>query len=255
MDSSNLSLGQKIKKYRLRSNKSQLDLELETGLSTGTISRIENGAINPTKETLLKLIDILGLNGFEAASLFNIEVVSVARLISLTNNLNTEDSLMGVLQRSVDDIVSELDLHGSVIALIEKDKLHAITVTNSWYADLMFKIIGKRIDELSFKIKNNEDNFFVRAIKENKSFVSEELLDFTKGAFPSSLAPLVQRLTHHGSGIVFPLYYKGKPLGGIMFSKSYKDDFVYEYEVLESFSNAVANAISRFGYKLVDSNE
>lgn len=53
---------------------SQLALEVAINLSPGTISRIENGIINPNKETILKIAKALNLNGVETASLFGIQI-------------------------------------------------------------------------------------------------------------------------------------------------------------------------------------
>ncbi len=62
-----------LKKYRLNKGVSQLDLELAINASTGTISRIENGRINPTKETLFKIAEFLELDFFETSKLLGIE--------------------------------------------------------------------------------------------------------------------------------------------------------------------------------------
>jgi len=59
------TLGNKIRVFRKLKGFSQLELELAVGLSTGTISRIENNDINPPKETILKISKVLKLNGLE----------------------------------------------------------------------------------------------------------------------------------------------------------------------------------------------
>jgi transcriptional regulator with XRE-family HTH domain len=58
-------LGTKIRNFRKRSGLSQLQLETELGASSGTISRIENGEVNPTKETIGKISKILKLSDWE----------------------------------------------------------------------------------------------------------------------------------------------------------------------------------------------
>jgi len=59
------TLGNKIRVFRKLKGLSQLDLELAIGASTGTISRIENNDTNPSKETILKIAKVLGLNHLE----------------------------------------------------------------------------------------------------------------------------------------------------------------------------------------------
>lgn len=68
------SLGQKIYKFRKRVGLSQFDLELEIDAASGSISRVENDLVNPTKETLRKIAKALDLAKFEEASLFEIEI-------------------------------------------------------------------------------------------------------------------------------------------------------------------------------------
>lgn len=60
-----LTLGRKLYAFREDRKISQTKVEVETGLSFGTISRIENGAINPTKETLHRISTCLNLDSYE----------------------------------------------------------------------------------------------------------------------------------------------------------------------------------------------
>jgi transcriptional regulator with XRE-family HTH domain len=67
-----MTLGQKIKKYRQELKMSQLDLENSIDASPGVISRIENGKVNPTKETLMKIGFRLELSFQEMSDLLGI---------------------------------------------------------------------------------------------------------------------------------------------------------------------------------------
>ncbi len=68
----NLSLGQKVKYFRLKSGLSQLELELEIDASPGSICRLEADKVNPTKETLFSISKALNLTYAETAYLFGI---------------------------------------------------------------------------------------------------------------------------------------------------------------------------------------
>ncbi len=59
------TLGNKIRVFRKLKGFSQLELELATGTSTGTLSRIENSDINPTKETVMRIAEVLNLTILE----------------------------------------------------------------------------------------------------------------------------------------------------------------------------------------------
>lgn len=71
-----ITLGEKIKYFRKRAGLSQLDLEVAIDASAGSISRIENNVINPTKETILDISDALNLHPIETAYLFGIMIFS-----------------------------------------------------------------------------------------------------------------------------------------------------------------------------------
>jgi DNA-binding XRE family transcriptional regulator len=67
------TLGNLIRKYRLRLNLSQLELECIIDSPAGTLSRLENNKINPQKETLHKLASALSLSRDEKIRLFGID--------------------------------------------------------------------------------------------------------------------------------------------------------------------------------------
>lgn len=64
------SLGNKIRFFRKRAGLSQFNLELAIGASAGMISRIENGMVNPKRETLKKISKELSLNEYEKNYLY-----------------------------------------------------------------------------------------------------------------------------------------------------------------------------------------
>lgn len=68
------TLGEKVRFFRLRKRVSQLDLEINSELATGTVSRIERNLIDPTKQTLFKIAKYLELDSKEIAYLFEINL-------------------------------------------------------------------------------------------------------------------------------------------------------------------------------------
>jgi len=86
------TLGNKIRVFRKLKGLSQLDLELTIGASTGTISRIENCDINPTKETILKIAKVLKLNSLELEYLIGYlaEPASIQEIEEIRNSLKNE---------------------------------------------------------------------------------------------------------------------------------------------------------------------
>lgn len=60
-----VDIGRRIRFFRKRANMSQLDLENEIDGSSGMISRIEGNLVNPTKETVINIADVLNLSSAE----------------------------------------------------------------------------------------------------------------------------------------------------------------------------------------------
>ena len=54
-------LGKKIKEIRDGKGLSQIDVSAKAGISTSTLSLIENGKKNPQKTTLKCILDVLGV--------------------------------------------------------------------------------------------------------------------------------------------------------------------------------------------------
>lgn len=67
-------IGKKIKFFRVRAGLSQLDLELAIHAAQGSISRIESGRVNPTKETIWSIATHMGLGREDTASLFGLDM-------------------------------------------------------------------------------------------------------------------------------------------------------------------------------------
>ncbi len=58
-------IGRRLKYFRQRVGISQLDLEIALDMSQGSVSRIESGKVNPTKETVLSIAGNLQMNDRE----------------------------------------------------------------------------------------------------------------------------------------------------------------------------------------------
>ena len=56
------AFGKKLKQLRVKKGITQLDLEIESGIPRTDISRIENGLINISFSTIVKLAEALEIN-------------------------------------------------------------------------------------------------------------------------------------------------------------------------------------------------
>lgn len=243
MSNNDLTLGQKISNFRKRAGMSQLDLELEIGAGQGSISRIENDQVNPTKETIINIIKTLNLNAIESASLFNIDTRDFTNIVKASRNVNSSLDLDEVLQKAVDDIVYELNLLGSVIVLIEESKVYAKTFTRKWYTQLVLNIFNVPFSSLNTDLSASSENYFVKTILEDKSYFSLRLSDYTKGVLSDSVADLAQKISTHTCAISLPIKVNNKIIGGMLFSKNYVDDFNNEMDILRAFTDHIGVAI------------
>ncbi|MEO6729410.1 MAG: helix-turn-helix domain-containing protein [Candidatus Dojkabacteria bacterium] len=238
-------LGQKIRNFRKRANKSQMDLELEIGASPGSLSRIENGEVNPTKETLVKIIEVLKLQNIEAATLFNLDLKELPNVVRLARKVSSNLDLDKLLQDAVNDIAFELNLLGVVICLKHGNFLYAKTFTQSWYTRLVLNIIQTDFNKLYLDITTPQaqSNKFLEVISTGKPLISERLSDFSSPPLPKALADLSQKVSGHVCAIGLPLIADKQVVGVIMFTKGYVDDFKNELPILEAFSEHVATAV------------
>src|SRR5260221_11095434 len=134
-----LKIGLKIRNFRLRAGLSQLDLEGKIEAAPGSLSRIESGQVNPSKETLLKIVDALNLKGVEALALFGMQHEDLGKLVETSRKFN---SLMidEVMQNAVNEIAYEMNLLAAAIFILEDDKVYSKTFTKTWFTDLIFQL-------------------------------------------------------------------------------------------------------------------
>jgi transcriptional regulator with XRE-family HTH domain len=239
------NIGNLIKFYRKRSNFSQLDLELKIECSQGSVSRIENGEVNPTKETLIRIVEALGLKGYEAAELFGIETDSFINIIKISQELNDSLDLDSILQKSVDTICYELKFAGAALILVDGDKAWAQTITHSYLAQLCLKVLDSPFKSRYFSLvePTYRKNLMVRTILDKQNYISHKMSDFAYPSVSMKIANLLEKISTFKSGIAMPIIYNNQAIGSILFVKDYKDDFHNEISVLMAFTNHIATAI------------
>lgn len=238
----NNTLGKKIKNFRLRAGLSQMKLEGLIDASPGSISRTENGEVNPTKETLWKIIDVLNLSPKEASSLFLINIESEILVHSLKDKLKA-DTLEQVLQNAVDLIVFQLGLLSSFITIVEGDRLYAKTATNNWMTTITRKIISVPFETLNISMNENS-NLMVRCINEKKPLVDYGLVNFVVPGVNQTIGKFLEKMASVKSGIAIPIILNNNAIGAIFFGKTYIDDYSGEVAALELYAKYIAEAIN-----------
>lgn len=244
MESKEKSLGKKIEFYRKRAKLSQLELELEIDAAQGSISRIENGQVNPTKETIRKIIDVLDLNIIEAAELYELSIEDISKIVRLAGKLNSNLDMDIMLDNAVNSIARDLDLSGVCILLVENGYLR-VRALDDLPGDptLVSRIIGGPTTRLKISLDSTSKNIILRSVKENTVLSSFDAYDFTRDVLPKSITNLIVRFTYFESGIVFPLSYDSEIIGAVMFMKSAREDFTREFEILKAFTENLSLAV------------
>ncbi len=235
------SLGQKIKNFRKRAGKSQFDLELDIEASPGSISRIESGEVNPTKETLMKIVECLNLNELEQSSLFNIGNKFSVNVLENINELIVAGDSEDLLNKATSMFIKELNLLAIIVCLIDGEFIKAKALTSQWYTPIINGIIGTDFKNLRFRFESEEfkKNSMYKVIREGKELLSDKLEDFACPPLSVSVSRTLATFTGNKANICFPIPGQNKILGTILFTKNVKDDFQTEREVLREFTKVL----------------
>ncbi len=242
-----LTIGKKIRLFRKKANISQLELELKIDAASGSISRIENGDTNPSKETLIKIIEALKLSPKDAAILFNINVEEdIAKLVNVSRNLNSLD-LDQVIKSFVNEFIKELNLLSALVWIKDEDIYKPSHMTNSWYTELVFKLLPTPLSLLKISIENPklQDNLIAKAARDKKTYFSESLADFGRGILPIKILETVEKIIGIKISIAIPIVIEDDRCVGVFTASS--DNLAKlknEIPLLEAFTNQVSATIN-----------
>lgn len=81
-----LTIGEKIRFFRQRSELTQMELELEAKLGVGTVNKIESGQNKPMPRTIHKIALALNLDGKETAYLLGVNFYEITKIVGNQNN-------------------------------------------------------------------------------------------------------------------------------------------------------------------------
>lgn len=242
-------VGHLIKDFRQRAGLSQLELELEIGASTGTISRFESNKVNPTKETILKLVEILGLNAYDAAQLFEIDINKDSNiLIEISRKLEKLLEIKDLLNIITSELISVLGVVSSAIFLWDEDsvslRIASYKIPNIDLAKVE-KLMPMKISEFP-NIENIEkfnNNLLLKSITELKTFETNKLEDFTEPLLPKTIVKTIQTIMGIKLLVALPLRLDNKRLG--VLALVWRKEFLLPGDIfmLEYFVNQVSKSL------------
>lgn len=240
-----LKIGKRIREYRIRAGLSQFELEVKIGAASGSLSRIENGTVNPTKETLLKIFDVLNLSSAEGLEIFDIEVdLRNECLKRLKRTLDSCLQIDNILQFSVNILVYELDYSGSFIVMPQGSKLHSTYSTQNWASELSFRFIPQKFQSLNVEI-DDPYNLMARSFKNDEICIDPDMKKYLYPAVNNLVVRMIKKISKVRSCISLPLKYNSQMLGVIFFAKSVETSFEDDIEFLQKYTDEVAKGMYR----------
>lgn len=243
MNNKKKSLGQKIKKFRIQAGISQLKLETLIGASPGSISRIESGKVNPSKETIIDIAKALELETKEIAYLFEINLENTTELIKITNKLLLSKDISFILNETVNNLTLKMGYLASTIFLKKENKLYFSALTNSNISANTLKHIDIKPKEIFLDINNHTENIAVQAFIKNTPLHCYNTYEYTTPGISKIVADKIQKDTGDKSNLIYPLDINSNPFGFIVYVKKIRKDFSEDMKVLEVITKQISIAI------------
>lgn len=240
-------LGTKIRVFRKRAGISQMDLEVATDSATGSMSRIESGEVNPTKETLLKIALFLKLTDFEIAELFSFQLETPTKLLETVNLLATSKNVDEVVKTIIDSLYQEFRIHAGIFM---KDTNHLIGKYNGTHG-LATNAIGvmgfPSFNDIRVSINEFPENLLVKSFKEVKVIQDTDINKFGIGIARPTILNLVKKLIDLKACIAIPLIATGEKEPYGIFVVVVTSDINYSnlLPLLKSIATNIAENIRR----------
>ena len=240
----NKTLGEKIRNFRKRAGMSQFDLEVQIGASPGSLSRIENGEVNPTKETINKIVKELNLDDFEILDLYSIKLKTIIKLLELMVELTSETDASKILQIAVNTIADVMGYRNVNVCLVEKECMYLKVMNNNIDTTNAIALAGKEYSKLKTKYHVYEkNNLLIKSATTGLICESQNLLDFSQGGIQDDVAIKIQKMTGMKNFISLPLNINKKIFGALFVGKTSSEPFEDEIIILELLSRHLGIAI------------
>lgn len=236
--------GELIRKFRLRINMSQVDLEISIGAAAGSISRFESGKVVPTRQTIDKLANVLKLNPIETVKLHGINTEYFSNLIALSEKLHMVNTRDELLRKCVDDINNFFSYTGIAMYIKEGDlmKLKALSTISH---------MQKVIDLLPFPYEmiqidlNDDSNSITKAYKMRRPLITSDLAAMIGKFIPKVIVNKAMQISRVKSMVIYPIMANDEVLGMVVIGSRIETNFEDEKGVLEELFGIVGSALAR----------
>lgn len=238
----NLPIGQRIKRYRTEKGFTQQKLEFEIGAAQGSMSRIESGETNPSKETLHKIATSLHLSSFQTLLLYDENISGISDIMNSLRFLYSNPQKKSMMERSLRILAKEINLLGCALFLVEDDYLYEFAFTHGWYSHFMISILRIPEDSMSVTLEA-EKNLIAKSVREKETKYTTSLHDIITPGLPPHIVARLQNMSAIKSMQIVPVLCEQKCFGAMVYGKRYREKFSLESPILHSFTKNIAVAI------------
>jgi transcriptional regulator with XRE-family HTH domain len=243
-------LGAKLRRFRERNSISQLQLENDIGLATGSLTKIESGKVQPNHQTLTRLIKGLDLLPYEAMMLNDFSLPFLTDLLNQVVALSLIDNEIELGQEVVNYIPKATRLLGASFNVVQETKLRNTAFTQSWYTEMLLNVLPIPYTEFTLDLERDcEQSLLVRSVVENQEYQSRLLSDFTSPSFSKNIAGLLQKTSNVRSLISIPMNINHTPLGAILYVQDNKDQFDENIPFLRLYTQVIAAFLYRLRFR------
>jgi len=240
------ALGIKIKKFRELRDLSQFQLELQIGASAGSLSRIENGQVNPTKETIFEIAKALNLDDDEVVSLYSLDIISSQTILNVINSISEGSNVDEIMQTAVNEISFKLGYTNVAVFLLDKDRVlrGKYYCQNKMSIYIMNKVGVPSIYFLNVDESKARDNLLLRAALDNKIYEGTKLLEFGKGAVSPTILKIIEEYIQMKKALAIPLVVNNVSFGSMFIAKSNQSDYSRELGLITALSKQLSIMIA-----------
>lgn len=231
---------------------SQLEVELAIGASTGSLSRIESGQVNPTKETVLSLADVYKLTGAETADLFGIEleefILQGDKLNSIKSFLSDQIIKFGVGQKLA-YLEKMFGYNGSSLSMYNprNESLYLKYYSRGSAIRFAERFIFNRNSYLAQPIRT-QTTLTKLSVIQNRIIVSRSVKRMVSPPMKAYEADLIQRVMKIRCAVSVPIHNRrGEVAGVVNLSTSREKEEINEIEI-----NALRKMCSQIGIMCSD---
>ena len=192
-----------------------MQLELEIGASPGSLSRIENGQTNPTKETILAISYVLELDKKEIGYIFNTEEeYDAVQLVDAKYIFDEEKVVQIKYKELIGHLEKDFNAIGTALVRVNEDgnKIRLVSVSRSIFSTYAIPFLNSENAFRSLEL-NAIHSSTKLAVTNSDLVYLDDPVSFMVPPLTNRAAALISKVIGLKSMAAIPVQRKGKVLG------------------------------------------